>query len=259
VIRGCLTLLRLRTGWFRTWGRGRAGSPIHTYPAPAIDRVEVASAARDWLTLLAIMDRCASAIWHAGTDDDFLQFHRAADRMTLIARQLIAGSPMDIAQSEPLDLNQIIAESHGLLIRAVPQDISLRLELGSVRRSRITATRWDLERLLLHLVLNASRHIDTPGAVLIQTSYMQQVPGGLRLPHIRARPYVRLIVSDSGTPSMTPTRTIRPVARSHRQSADLRLSTVARLVKQLDGVLHVESDSESQTRIRIDFPLVADD
>jgi hypothetical protein len=258
MIRAFLTRFSRTTGWLGTWARGRAASSSHAAPTMMIDRVEAAAAVHDWLLLLAIMDRCASAIWHAGADDDFFQFQRAADRMNLIAQQLISAPPMEIGRPQLLDLNQVIAESHGLLTRAVAQDISLRLELGGIRHSRITATRWDLERMLLHLVLNASRQIDTPGVVLLQTSYVQQVPSGLRPSQIRARPYLRLVVSGSGSRSARPTRTIRSVSSSNRQGDALRLATVARLVKQLNGVLQFETDAAALSRVRVDFPLVSD-
>ena len=114
-------------------------------------------------------------------------------------------------------------------------------------------------RQWMHLVLNASRQIDTPGAVLIQTSYVQQVPSGLRPSQIRAQPYIRLIVSDSGGASATHPRRVPTGSPSNQQGDMLRLSTVARLVKQFNGVLQVESDAASRTRIRVDFPVLPDE
>jgi signal transduction histidine kinase len=196
---------------------------------------------------------------HAGAEDDYLEFQRAADRMNLTARQLMSVQQADIGQPELLDLNQIVAESHGMLARAIAQGLFLRLELGAVRGLRMAATRWDLERILLHLVRNASRTIATGGVVLIETLYMQQVPGGLRPPHIRARPYVRLIVSNSGMPSAAAAGAVPHLSPSHQDGGDLGLSTVWRLVTQMNGVLQFDGDAESRTRIRVDFPLASDD
>jgi signal transduction histidine kinase len=224
-----------------------------------LDRVEVALAAHDCLTLLTIMVRCADAMQHAGVDDDFLELHRAADRMERIARQLISQQQTEMGSPELIDLSQLVAESQGMLKRTVASGISLRLELGAVRGATVRARRWDLERILLNLVLNAGRNMAEGGVVVIETSSMQQVPGGLRPPNIRVRPYVRLIVSDAGTAAATSARITPRFSASTQHGSDLGLATVARLVHELNGVLQFESDAESRNRIRVDFPLVSDD
>jgi signal transduction histidine kinase len=259
VIRKFFTVLPRIRAWIRTSARRSADSPTHAHPTGVVDHVEVTLAAHDWLTLLAVMIRCANGMRHAGAEDDFREFHRAADRMNLIAQQLISHWQTEIGGPELLDLNQLVEESQGMLARAVAPGISLRLELGAVRGSTARARRWDLERILLNLVLNAGRNMTDGGVVVIETSSMQQVPGGLRPPNIRVRPYVRLIVSDSGTASATSARIIPRFSASTQHGSDLGLATVARLVHELNGVLQFESDSESHNRIRVDLPLVSDD
>src|SRR5215470_11336653 len=150
------------------------------------DRDDVALIAHDCLTLLAIMVRCADAMQHPGSEDDFREFHRAADRMDRLAQQLSSLRRTEVETPEPIDLSRLVAESEGMIERAVAPGVSLRLEPGTVGWARIHARRWDLERILLHVVINAARGIAS-GEVVVKTS-----------PNAIGRSSVSLIVTGSG-------------------------------------------------------------
>jgi len=211
------------------------------------DRDDVALIAHDCLTLLAIMVRCADAMQHPGSEDDFREFHRAADRMDRLAQQLSSLRRTEVETPEPIDLSQLVAESEGMIKRAVAPGVSLRLEPGTVGWARVHARRWDLERILLHVVINAARGIAS-GEVVVKTS-----------PNAIGRSSVSLIVTGSGS-APAPSARINPrSSASGEDESDLGLAAVARLVQRLHGVLQFESDSEGRTRIQVDFPLPTGD
>jgi len=208
----------------------------------ASDRNEVALTAHDCLTLLAIMGRCADAMRHPEAEDDFLEFQRAEERMDRLVQQLISPRRPELETPELIDLNQLLAESEGMLKRAVAPRVSLRLQRGGLRGARIRARRWDLERILLHVVVSAARGVPSR-AVVIETSATAHL-----------RPYVSLIVSGSDPAESTSARIISRSSAPDQHEHDLGLAAVARLVQRLHGVLQFESDSERRTRIQVHLP-----
>jgi signal transduction histidine kinase len=245
VIHRIRTVCSAIAAWTRSPSRLPGDSRVHTREVS--DRDEVALTAHDCLTLLAIMVRCADAMRHPEAEDDFREFQRAADRMDRLAHQLIAPRQTEVERLEPIDLNQVIAESEGMLKRAVAPGVSLRLQPGILRGARIRARRWDVERILLHLVINAVRGM-APAGVVIET-----------LAHAGVRPAVSLVVSGSAAAPTSPARISARASASGQHESDLGLAAVARLVQRLNGVLQFESDSERRTRIQVDFPLAVDD
>ncbi len=243
VIRWISTVLSRITVWTRGSSRPSDESRIQAHDVAVLNRREVVLTAHDCLMLLAIMVRCAEAMRHPEAEDDFLEFRRAADRMSHAAQQLISPQRVEMATPEPIELNRVIAESEGMLTRAVAPGILLRLHLGASPGSGVRARRWDLERLLLNLVLNTTRSMAAGGIVVIETASMPDVGRS-----------VRLTVSDSGAVSTRSAWVIPRFSASTRDGSDLGLAAVALLVQRLNGVLQFESDAERRTRIQVDFP-----
>jgi hypothetical protein len=209
----------------------------------ASDRDDLSLIAHDCLTLLAIMGRCADAMRHPGGEADFVEFHRTADRMNRVVRQLVSPRQADMQVAEAIDMHQLVAASEGMLERAVAPAVALQLHPGAPGWARIRARRWDVERILLHVVVAATRGI-VSGTVVIETALGTNAGSSLCL-----------IVTGSGsTPASTTPINRRSSALGH-DGSDLGLAAVARLVQRLNGVLQFESDAECRTRIQIDFPL----
>jgi signal transduction histidine kinase len=228
-------------GWTRATPRPPDGS--RTHDVGASDRDDAALIAHDCLTLLAVMGRCADAMRHPGAEDDFVEFHRAADRMDHVLRQLIAPRRAEMAAAEAIEIGQLVAESEGMLKRAVAPGVTLRLQPGAVGFALIRVRRWDLERILLQVVISASRGFAS-GDVVMETSSHGNVGSS-----------VSLIVTGSGSALASSTPITSRLSSSGHDERDLGLAVVARLVQRLDGVLQFESDSQRRTRIQIDLPL----
>jgi hypothetical protein len=245
-------------GWIGATRRPPNDWRTHAHGVAVSDREDVALTAHDCLTLLAIMVRCADAMRHPEAEDDFVEFHRAVDRMDRLVGQLISPHQKEIETSEPIDLSQLVAETEGMLKRAVAPGVLLRLQLSALRGAHIRARRWDVERILLHLVITAAHGI-AAGGVIIETSSTREGSGGLTQRRAGVRPFVTLIVSGSATAPTSSARIISGSSASGQHENDLGLAAVARLVQRLDGVLHFESDSERRTRIQVDLPMAIGD
>jgi signal transduction histidine kinase len=178
--------------------------------------------------------------------------------MDRLVQRLISQRQTEMETPELIDLSQLVAQSEAMLKRAVAPGISLQLQPGSPRGAPIRARRWDLERMLLNLVINAARGMAAGGAVVIKTSSTLDASGGLSLPHAGVRPTVSLIVSSSGTAATSSARIVSRSASGQHEN-DLGLAAVARLVQRLNGVLQFESDSDRRTRIQVDLPMAIGD
>jgi len=232
-------------GW--TGATTRPPDDSRTHDIAVSDRDEVALTAHDCLTLLAIMVRCADAMRHPAAEDDFLECRRAADRIDRLVHQLISPRQPQTEMPDFIDLGELIAESEGMLKRSVAPGVSLRLEPGAIGWARIQARRWDLERMLLHVVIYAARGIASGGVVIATSS--GENPGSS----------VSLIVTGSRSASTSAARLSPRSSAENLDETDLGLAAVARLVQRLNGVLQFESDSERRTRIQVDFPFAGGD
>ena len=238
----------------------RHDTPGIARPGASVDRADTAITAHDVLTLLDIMVASARGMlgshpnWRAS--DDAVEFHQAAQRIRHVARRLIADAPAQPVR-ELIDTNQVITESEGMVSRLLPAGTELRLQLADTPAT-VIAERWEIERILLNLVLNACRRgLQDGSEIVIRTASMKQAPPGLKPPNIQVRSYISLTVS---VVSMMARRGARVLAswNVERRGSDLTLAAVARTVQQLEGTLQVEIDSDRYMRVRVDLPLVVE-
>jgi nitrogen-specific signal transduction histidine kinase len=261
VIRALQRLLSSIAAYVRTRARrNRISISDNPADAAAIDRTAMAIAAHDCFNLLAIMVACADAMRRThpnkhACDDDVVEFHRAADRLERVAHQLLATGLASHQNGQLVDLNALIARSEGMLARVLPDGIFLQLQLTPVR-GVVRADPWDIERILLNLVVQVGRDVPDGSVVAVQTVLVQQAPHGLTAPNLRARTFIRVTVADSGAVLRPRSRVVPYFSKSRQVDNKLRLGMVARSVQQLNGALHIESDSERRMRICVDFPLI---
>ena len=250
-----------RFGAFLRPSRRRHDTPAVAPPDASFDRADIAITAHDCLTLLDIIVRCANGTdgshtsWRAS--DDGVEFHNIAECMRHLARRLVADEPVTPVR-QLVDVNQVIADSEGMVSRLLPTGSELRLEMADTPAT-VKAGRWEIERLLLNLVLNVCRRSLHDGSeIVIRTASMKQVPPGLTSPNIQVRSYISLAVSVADVVGHRGARVIGSSRNMEGQASDLTLAAVARTLQQLEGTLQLEFDSDRYMRLRVDLPLVID-
>jgi len=110
--------------------------------------------AHDCLSLLNIMVVCANGMSEShpnkfASDDDIMEFHRAAERLRQPAELLLAHRRRDPPGQQPINVNQVMAQSERMLARVLAPATSLRLELGDIVPAMVRTDRWAIERILL--------------------------------------------------------------------------------------------------------------
>jgi len=194
--------------------------------------------AHDVRNLLAIIDVDGAA--------------RRADQLLL---QLIRlDRPVD-TPPQTVDVNDVVVASRAMLERAAGDRIRVQVLLAPACH-RVFGEPFEVERILLNLVMSSRYAMPDGGTLTIQTSSLVQVPSGLKPPFIRGNAYVRITVSDSGAgmPSGVRARILDRLRLRKRHGTELGLAADVHTVRSLNGAVHIDSDTGQGTQFNVDLP-----
>src|SRR5262245_49445562 len=106
---------------------------------------------------------------------DLEEITHAADRAAALTQRLLAFSRRQPIAPQPLDLNEIVADTDSLLRRLIGADVEL-VTLLEDSLPWIEADRAQLEQVLLNLAVNARDAMPAGGTLVIATTSSH--PGG---------------------------------------------------------------------------------
>ena len=183
----------------------------------------------------------------------------AADRATILARQLLAFGRRQMMRSEPIDLEEEVqAQADSLRLLAGSQ-IAVSLPLAGIKGA-VRTDRDQLAHVLRALVSNARDAMPTGGVITISTTAVTASGGEIGpSPSLHAGAYVRLTVGDNG-PGMdeeAKAHAFEPffTTRDRDLHPGLGLSTVYGVVQQSGGSVWIDSGARQGTRVHLFFPL----
>jgi len=188
------------------------------------------------------------------------EINTATQKAASLTRQLLAFSRKQILEPSVLDLNASILETHKLLTRLIPANISiipaLHPELGRVR-----ADPAQLQQILINLAVNARDAMPQGGKISIETAdVVLDEEFASRNPEVAPGNYVMLSVTDTGEgiDSETLPRIFEPFFTTKREGkgTGLGLSTTYGIIKQSGGHITVASVPGRGTTFRIYLPKV---
>ncbi len=190
---------------------------------------------------------------------DVESISHAADRASVLARQLLAFGRRQLLRAEPIDLeDEVQAQLESLRVLA-GAPIAVSVQLGGV----VGAVRVDREQIahvLRALVTNVRDAMPTGGVATLSTTMMVATGGEIGpSPTLRSGPYVRLTVGDNG-PGMdeeAKAHAFEPffTTRDRHDHPGLGLSTVYGIVQQSGGSVWIDSGARQGTRVHLFFPL----
>lgn len=187
---------------------------------------------------------------------DALQIKTAADRASLLTKQLLAFSRRQIMCPILVDLNALIVDAEPLLRRAVDSRVHIRTVL-EVPLPDVYADPSQLEQVLLNLVVNAGDAMPDGGVVTIETgvvtageSYTARVEG------MPPGQYICVSVSDTGQgmDCEMRNRIFEPYFTTKASGVGLGLSTVYGVVRQSDGHVWLNSERGVGTTFKVFLP-----
>jgi two-component system, cell cycle sensor histidine kinase and response regulator CckA len=176
-----------------------------------------------------------------------------------LVQQLLVFARPQTAEARALCLNRIAVAMQELLTRLIGENISLDLrldpDLGLVKIDQAQA-----QQIFLNLVLNARDALPNGGRIIAETRNceFQTVPRSMPGERGVAFPCVLLVVSDNGhgMDAKTRQRLFEPffTTKSSGKGTGLGLTTVRSIVTTNRGLIHIESDPGSGTRVMILLP-----
>jgi signal transduction histidine kinase len=186
---------------------------------------------------------------------------QAAEKATVLTRQLLAFSRSQVLQPVVLEAGQLVNDLapvvRSVLGRRV--EVQLRIDPGV---GCIKADRSQVDHALMNLVVNAKDAMPDGGQLVLETKNVD-LDDETALPRdsaVRRGRYVLLGVADSGSgmAADVQSRAFEPffTTKGRANATGLGLSTVVGIVRQSGGHVSLESEPGKGTSVRIYLPLV---
>ena len=192
--------------------------------------------------------------------DDLREIRRAAERATVLARQLLAFGRQGAHCPRVLDLRACARGLEGMLRRLLPFRVALDV-LAPPTLGNIRADPGQIEQVIVNLVVNERDAMPDGGAVRIEMSDVTL--GGPLAAELRLDegPFVVLSVCDTGTgmDAETRERIFEPffTTKDAGRGTGLGLSTVLDVAQQCGGGVRVETAPGHGACFHVYFPRIA--
>jgi signal transduction histidine kinase len=219
--------------------------------------------AHDFNNLLTVIVGRSELVLDALPAGDPLRTHvelslETAERASTLVQQLLAFSRRQVLQPRVLDLNRVVVDMTKILQRLIGEDIVTTVELGRTLW-RVKADPGQLEQVILNLAVNARDAMPRGGRLVIKTENVRLDEAYVRQhAKVRAGPYVRLTVSDTGVgmDAAVKGRMFEPffTTKGPGKGTGLGLATVYGIVQQSGGHIAVESEPGRGTTFWVYLP-----
>jgi len=221
----------------------------HAQKMEAIGRL-AGGIAHDFNNLLAVIGGYSRLLADSPLLDDAARrrvevIRQAAEKGIALTSQLLAFSRKEAVTPEILDLNEVMTHLQGMLAQLIGEDVEL-IWSPADDPGMIEADAGQIAQILLNLAINARDAMPRGGMLVIQTRNLESS--------------VLLSVRDTGCgmDAATQSRIFEPffTTKAPGHGSGLGLATVAEIVQQLGGTIHVESAPGAGTAFRIYLPRV---
>lgn len=218
--------------------------------------------AHDFNNLLTVLAGNLELILQSTSDDRIRGLARpaleAAETGAFLNRRLLSLGRKRRPSLRPVNLNDRISETFGLVQRAVGQQISIQLDLAPDLWLAV-AEPAEIDSAVLNLVLNSRDAMPQGGEIRIQTrnQRIEETLASSR-PGARAGDFVCLVVADNGEGMKEDVlrRALEPffTTKVEKNGAGLGLSVVDNFVKEAGGFVSIDSRPGAGTTVTLSLP-----
>ncbi|GBU16103.1 MULTISPECIES: ATP-binding protein [Methylobacterium] len=176
----------------------------------------------------------------------------AAERATVLTRQLLAFSRRIAPDVRPVDLDALVAGFAERLRPILPPGVRLEVQ-GTPDLPKALSNPTQVELALGHIVANACEAMAGSGTITLATC---RIESGDRTAMGSPSGSVGLVVTDTG-PGMSPemaARALAPFATSREAGRGVGLAIVHGLMKRQNGTVALDSRPGEGTGVRLIFP-----
>lgn len=221
--------------------------------------------AHDFNNLLTVVTGYAGMLLHdlpadSSTRADIQEIAGAADRASLLTRQLLAFSRQQLLQPKALDLNAVVQGVEQMLRRVLPASIRFITKLEP-DLDTVNADPGQVEQVLMNLIVNARDAMPAGGTLTIETTNVVLSRDDAAERDVASGAYVMVAVSDTGcgiSKSVEP-RIFEPffTTKARDEGTGLGLSTAHGIVTQSGGCISVVTAPGRGARFMVLLPSVA--
>ena len=188
---------------------------------------------------------------------DILEMQLAADRATMLTKQLLAFSRKQLLNPKIMSANAVIEGMAPMVRRLIGEDVEIRIVLNPAAGC-VLADAGQIEQVILNLAVNARDAMPQGGTFTVASGIMILDPARAGLADLPAGSYVSLTASDTGL-GMTAdvlAHIFEPFFTTKEQGkgTGLGLATVYGIVKQSGGHIWVNSVPGVGTSFEILLP-----
>jgi two-component system cell cycle sensor histidine kinase/response regulator CckA len=188
-----------------------------------------------------VLDEMAESDPHRA---DILEMQRAADRATMLTKQLLAFSRKQLLNPKIMSANAVIEGMAPMVRRLIGEDVEIRIVLNPAAGC-VLADAGQVEQVILNLAVNARDAMPKGGTFTIASGIMILDPARAGLADLPAGSYVSLTASDTGCGMSADVlaHIFEPFFTTKEQGkgTGLGLATVYGIVKQSGGHIWVNS------------------
>ncbi len=223
-----------------------------------------AGVAHDFNNLLTVIQAGASmlqSVVPTTSRADLDAIVQAADRATMLTRQLLAmGRAQELARA-PTDVNTLLRSMLSLLNNISREKIAVQLSEAS-ERALVMADESQLHQVFLNICLNARDAMPNGGSLSVEVK--QVTIGATGVEHPRAKPgkYILVAISDTGIGMSKELmeRVFEPFFSTkpptERSGSGLGLAVAYGIVRQHEGFMHCESELGKGTCFKVYLPVL---
>ena len=223
-----------------------------------------AGVAHDFNNVLSIIDGYTRLSASRVKDDpkvsEYLErIHIAAQRGAALIKQMLTFSRHEIVENTVINLGEAVKEQETLLLPLLDASIKFKV-LVDAEEMHVECPPDNITQILMNLVVNARDAMPYGGTLLVESRVVPEdtLPTSLR-EKSEGEIYTQLSVSDTGTGMEKDIieRIFDPffTTKDQGQGTGLGLSMVYGLVKQIGGIIDVDSVTGRGTTISIYLPL----
>ncbi len=191
--------------------------------------------------------------------ENLQSIREAVEHAADLTRRLLAFSRRQVIKPKYVDLNQVVENTMGLLIRVIGEDIELRFE-ACESEAVVHMDPAQINQVLMNLATNAKDAMPNGGHLSVSLCSVSELEDVIQegTTELDADRYVCLEVADSGV-GMTAEalrKAFEPfyTTKNRERGTGLGLPTVHGIVRQNRGAVTVASTLNEGTRVRVYLP-----
>ena len=193
------------------------------------------------------------------------EIEKAGKRAQDLTRQLLAFSRKQIIERKTVNLNEIIEDLEKMLKRLIGEDIEMKMKLKQ-NLPNVNADPGQIEQVMMNLIINSRDAIREQEKkakrkqITIETEFTKlEDSSDMTIALKKAQKYVQISVTDTGCgmDKVTKEKIFEPffTTKGVGKGTGLGMATIYGIVKQNDGVIHVYSEPDEGTVIKIYWPV----